>query len=93
MKSLTKQFQPLIDYMGEELKEVIKDVKVSTRLVNHPTVIIADMMNDTPNKERIEMGSALKSNIRFHQEKNILEINPHHPLVQELNRRVQVQSP
>jgi HSP90 family molecular chaperone len=53
IKSLTKKFQPLIDYMGQELKGTIKDVKVSTRLVNHPVVIIADMMNDTPNRERI----------------------------------------
>jgi HSP90 family molecular chaperone len=50
IKSLTKQFQPLIDYMGQELKDVVKDVKVSLRLVNNPVVIIADMMNDTPNK-------------------------------------------
>lgn len=90
LKSLTKKFQPLIDYMGQELREVVKDVKVSLRLVNNPVVIIADMMNDTPNKERIELGSALKSNMRFHQEKNIMEINPHHPLIQELNQRIQV---
>lgn len=90
VKGLTKTFQPLIDYMGQELKDVIKDVKISTRLVNHPVVIIADMMNDTPNRERIEMASAMKSSINFHQEKNILEINPHHPTIQELNRRVQV---
>ena len=89
VKSLTKSFQPLIDYMGQELKDVIKDVKVSTRLVNHPAVIIADMMNDTPNRERIDLGSAMKSSINFHQERNILEINPHHPMIQELNRRVQ----
>lgn len=90
VKGLTKKFQPLIDYMGQELKDRIKDVKVSMRLVNNPVVIIADMMNDTPNKERIEMTSAMRSGMNFHQERNILEINPHHPMIQELNDRVQV---
>lgn len=52
------------------------------RLVNNPVVIIADMMNDTPNKERIEMTSAMRSGMNFHQERNILEINPHHPMIQ-----------
>ena len=89
-KSLTKTFQPLIDYASQELSGFIKDVKVSSRLVSSPVVIIADMMNDTPNKERLELASTMKSTLSYHKERNILEINPYHPLIQELNKRVEV---
>ena len=89
-KSLTKTFQPLIDYAGQELKGLIKDVKVSSRLVDSPVVIIADMMNDTPNRERLDLASTTKSTLSYHKERNILEINPYHPLIQELNKRVEV---
>lgn len=89
VKALTKTFQPLIDYASQQLKDLIKDVKVSLRLVNNPAVIVADMMNDTPNKERIELGSAMRTNLFRHSEKNTLEINPYHPLIQELNKRVE----
>ena len=46
-------YQPLIDYAHKELREFIREVKISTRLVEQPVVIVADLANDTPNKERI----------------------------------------
>ena len=90
VKYLTKTYQPLIDYAKKQLKSVIKDVKVSLRLVDNPTVVVADMMNDTPNRERIEAATAMKANMNYNKEKNILQINPHHPTIQQLNRMVQV---
>jgi hypothetical protein len=51
---------------------VVKDVKISLRLVDNPTVVVADMMNDTPNRERIEAATAMKASINFNKEKNIL---------------------
>jgi len=87
---LTKIYQPLIDYAQKELKDYIKDVKISTRLVDQPVVIVADMMNDTPNRERIEAASSMRSQVKYHKEKNILEINPHAPIIQELNKIVEV---
>lgn len=87
---MTKIYQPLIDYAQKELKDYIKDVKISTRLVDQPVVIVADMMNDTPNRERIEAASSMRSQVKYHKEKNILEINPHAPIIQELNKIVEV---
>jgi HSP90 family molecular chaperone len=60
------------------------------RLVSSPAVIVADMMNDTPNRERLTEASSMKANNRYHKEKNILEINPHSPLIQNLNKVVEV---
>lgn len=90
VKYLTKMYQPLIDYAQKELREYIKDVKISTRLVDQPVVIVADMMNDTPNRERIEAASSMRVQQKYHKEKNVLELNPHAPIIQELNKIVEV---
>jgi len=79
VKYLTKKYQPLIDYAHKELRESIRDVKISTRLVSQPVVIVADMSNDTPNRERIDSASSMKNTQKYHKEKNILELNPHAP--------------
>ena len=60
------------------------------RLVEEPVVIVADMMNDTPNRERLEAAASMKANMKYHKERNILEINPHAPIIQELNKIVEV---
>ena len=60
------------------------------RLVDEPVVIVADTMNDTPNRERLEAAASMKGSGRYHKEKNILEINPHAPIIQELNKIVEV---
>lgn len=65
-------------------------MKVSTRLVEQPVVIVADMLNDTPNRERIDSASSMKASQRYQKEKNILELNPHAPIIQKLNKIVEV---
>lgn len=90
MKYLKKVYTPLIEYAQKELKDYIKEVRVSLRLVDTPVVIVADMMNDTPNRERLESASSMRTNAKYHKEKNILEINPHSPLIQSLNKIVEV---
>lgn len=90
VKYLKQEFQPLIDYAKKELGSDIKDVKVSLRLVNNPVTIVADLNNATPNRERLEEAAALRQQYRYGKEKNVMEINPHHPMIQELNRIVEV---
>lgn len=53
VKYLKKVYTPLIEYAQKQLKEHIKQVRISLRLVDNPVVIVADMMNDTPNRERL----------------------------------------
>jgi HSP90 family molecular chaperone len=93
IKYLKKVYTPLIEYAQNQLKDVIKEVRVSMRLVDEPVVIVADMMNDTPNRERLESAASMKgAGTKYHKEKNILEINPHAPIIQELNKIVEVLS-
>lgn len=89
VKYLKKVYTPLIEYAQNQLKDVIKEVRVSLRLVEEPVVIVADMMNDTPNRERLEAAASMKANMKYHKERNILEINPHAPIIQELNKIVE----
>ena len=72
MKYLKKVYTPLIEYAQKELKDYIKEARISLRLVDSPVVIVADMMNDTPNRERLESASSMRANIKYHKEKNIL---------------------
>ena len=89
-KYFKKVYTPLIEYAQKELRDSIKEVRISLRLVDDPVVIVADMMNDTPNRERLEAASSMRSNVKYHKEKNILEINPHAPIIQSLNKIVEV---
>ncbi len=59
-------------------------------MVDQPVVIVADMMNDTPNRERIDSASSMRSGQKYHKEKNVLEINPHAPIIQQLNKIIEV---
>lgn len=86
---MKKVYTPLIEYAQNQLKDSIKEVKISLRLVDEPVVIVADTMNDTPNRERLEAAASMKGSGRYHKEKNILEINPHAPIIQELNKIVE----
>lgn len=79
----------MIDYAKQQLTDNIKDVKISLRLVNNPVTIVSDLTSPTPNRERIDEAAALRQNFGYGRNKNILEINPHHPMIQELNKIVE----
>jgi len=50
------------------------------------------MSSPTPNRERIDEAAALRQQFNYGRNKNILEINPHHPMIQELNKIVEVKN-
>jgi molecular chaperone HtpG len=63
------------------LGEQVKQVRVTSRLTSSPACLVADEHGMSGNLER--MLKAAGQNVP--QSKPILEINPHHPLVQRLN--------
>lgn len=67
VKYLKKMYQPLIDYALKELNDSIKDVKISLRLVDSPVTIVADTMNDTPNRERLDTATSMKPQTHYHK--------------------------
>jgi len=84
-----------LEVLNSHLKERIENVKVSTRLVKTPMALIANQYGYSGNMERITRAQAYQksggdsaSNYYFGQKK-ILEVNPGHPLIKELLRRVE----
>ena len=77
----TNTFQELTEKMKETLSEQVKDVRVTFRLTESPACLVADTYDMGGNLERLLKSAGQK----IQHTKPILEINPHHPMVQRLN--------
>jgi molecular chaperone HtpG len=80
----TKDFEKVISKVQEVLKDRVKEVKVSSRLSESPSCLVADENELGGNMERImkSLGQDIPDT------KPILEINPTHPLVEKLKKKV-----
>jgi len=94
-EALEKEFDPLLKWLKEDaLKEKIERATISERLLTSPCALVAPSYGWSANMERIMKSQAYQksgdSNVQYHsnQKKN-LELNPRHPLVKELKRRVE----
>jgi len=83
-------FKPLIDFLNKELADRIGRIKVSDRLVRSPCAILAESWGYTATMERIVKAQALAdtNSARAWVGKKVMEINPTHPIIIELNRLV-----
>ncbi|CAK1552740.1 unnamed protein product [Leptosia nina] len=87
------QFEPLTKWLGERLGSYITRAAVSRRLARSPVALVATAFGWTGNMERLAMSNAHQkaddAQRRHHlSQKKMLEINPRHPVVLELLRRV-----
>ncbi len=73
-------YQELTEKMKGVLGEQVKDVRVTFRLTESPACLVADTYDMGGNLERLLKSAGQK----VHHAKPILEINPHHPMVQRL---------
>ena len=78
-------YQELIDKMKAALSEQVKDVRVTFRLTESPACLVADTYDMGGNLERLLKSAGQK----VQHAKPILEINPHHPMVQRLKAEVE----
>jgi len=89
-----EKFKPLMDYLTSHLSERIGRVKVSNRLTRSPCALVAESWGYTATMERIVKAQALSdpaaTNTRTWVGRKVMEINPHHPIIIELNRLVKV---
>jgi len=74
------EHQDLIDKMKKALADKVKDVRVTLRLTESPACLVADTYDMSGNLERLLKQAGQKVT----PTKPILEINPHHPMVQRL---------
>lgn len=78
-------YQELTDKMKAALSEQVKDVRVTFRLTESPACLVADTYDMGGNLERLLKSAGQK----VQHAKPILEINPHHPMVQRLKSEVE----
>jgi len=95
LEQLKTTFDPLVKWLNEvALKDQILKAQVSERLSNSPCALIAGMFGWTGNMERLAMSNAHQKSddpqrTYYLNQKKTLEINPRHPLIRELLRRVE----
>ncbi|KAJ0179637.1 hypothetical protein K1T71_004228 [Dendrolimus kikuchii] len=94
LEAQKKQFEPLTTWLGQKLGEWITRCTVSRRLSRSPAALAATAFGWTGNMERLALSNAHQkaddAQRRHHlTQKKMLEINPRHPVVAELLRRVQ----
>ena len=80
----TSVYQELTEKMKVTLGEQVKDVRVTFRLTESPACLVADTYDMGGNLERLLKSAGQK----VPHAKPILEINPHHPMVQRLKTEV-----
>ncbi|RJR18846.1 MAG: molecular chaperone HtpG [Nitrospiraceae bacterium] len=81
-KETEKKFKALIELIKEQLKEEVKDVRLSGRLKDTACCLVGDEMDMDPQMEKLlkSMGQDVP------QHKRILEINPAHPIFEAMNK-------
>ncbi|MGI5500912.1 molecular chaperone HtpG [Lentzea sp. CA-135723] len=75
------EFGDLLTWLGEQLADDVKEVRLSSRLTTSPACVVGDAHDITPTLEKMykAMGQELP------KIKRILELNPSHPLVEGLH--------
>lgn len=95
LEALNKEYEPLTKWLEDDaLKEKITKVQLSQRLHSSPCALVASQFGWTGNMERLAISNAhskMQDSTReyYLSQKKSLEINPRHPLIKELLRRVQ----
>jgi len=80
-----EQIAPLLEVFRRTCADSLKDVKISTRLVDSPCCLVADEHGLSAHMERLMKAT----NKEFTGSKRILEVNPSHPIILSLTRRAQ----
>eukprot|EP01117_Protostelium_nocturnum_P020377 TRINITY_DN912_c0_g1_i1.p1 TRINITY_DN912_c0_g1~~TRINITY_DN912_c0_g1_i1.p1 ORF type:complete len:851 (-),score=359.68 TRINITY_DN912_c0_g1_i1:132-2684(-) len=88
-KKTETEFNTLTTWLKKELGSKVELVRTTNRLVNFPTALVSNLFGLSPQMEKIMKAQAMADpNSRQMPPKRNLEINPKHPLIVELNKRV-----
>eukprot|EP00296_Roombia_truncata_P007520 JP445958.1.p1 GENE.JP445958.1~~JP445958.1.p1 ORF type:complete len:843 (-),score=459.83 JP445958.1:346-2874(-) len=81
----------LISWLKDLLKDQVEKVVVSNRLTSTPCVVVTGQYGYTANMERLMKAQALNdpTKYNFMAAKKTLELNPNHPIVNELKKRAE----
>jgi molecular chaperone HtpG len=74
------QFKPLVERLNASLKERVKEVRVTFRLVDSPACVVVDENDMSPHLQRMLRAAGQQAPATL----PILEINPEHALIQRI---------
>ncbi|KAL5727374.1 hypothetical protein ACHQM5_000582 [Ranunculus cassubicifolius] len=77
----------LCDWIKQQLGDKVAKVQVSKRLSTSPCVLVSGKFGWSANMERLMKAQTLgdTSNLEFMRGRRILEVNPDHPIIRDLN--------
>jgi len=90
-KYYKEAFASLVEYLKTLFKGKIKEVAISHRIESAPSVIVTGRYGHSANMERIMRTQSINDPAKYNAllAQKTMEINPRHPIVVELNRRLQ----
>jgi len=89
-KEEEETFSVLSSWFIQTLGNKIEKVTLSKRLTSSPCALVSPTSGWTANMERLIKAQALTDKAHmFHSQKKILEINPSHPIIQALLKKVE----
>lgn len=82
-----REYRLLCDWIKQILGEKVAKVQVSKRISSSPCVLVSGKFGWSANMERIMKAQTLgdDSTLDFMRGRRVLEINPNHPIIQDLN--------
>ncbi|KAH6797866.1 Chaperone protein htpG family protein [Perilla frutescens var. hirtella] len=82
-----QEFNLLCDWIKQQLGDQVAKVQVSKRLASSPCVLVSGKFGWSANMERLMKAQTLgdTASLEFMRGRRILEINPDHPIVKDLN--------
>jgi molecular chaperone HtpG len=80
-------FKPLVTRLTESLKERVKEVRVTLRLVDSPACVVVDENDMSPHLQRLLRSAGQQAPTVL----PILEINPDHPLIKRIEQASEAQ--
>ncbi len=91
-ETLKEELKPVVEYLEVLLKDKVQKVEVSSLLTNSPAALVQGAYGMSPTMQRYMRAQAVSSGGDVNgidaMNKAVLEINPNHPIVQDLDRMV-----
>ncbi|KAF5762095.1 putative Heat shock protein Hsp90 family [Helianthus annuus] len=82
-----QEYIALCDWMKQQLGDKVAKVQISNRLSSSPCVLVSGKFGWSANMERLMKAQTLgdTSTLEFMRGRRIMEVNPDHPIVKDLN--------